>query len=332
MPTRLPEDYQPIVLAAPPRPILIRNQNHFLSTSSYPRISNGSISSNLTTNEEGSFSQPVPVIIDKEIPHFLSNNIPPPPSSNVDVVRPPPPPILSGTNSNFSSSFNPPPLPPTEHIYENVPTLMQTVSHSRPYYNPSAVTNEDPSPSSNGFLYYPIDNSPPIPQTNGNGYLLSDQKLSNSLPAKETNPLETIDTIPPTQKPQIISAGRHRNQPVYFANHLTNPLFNVDRQLLINTIANQFGVELHSPQLQNLISNQHLFVARKRTFANMVWQMTPDEETALCSSPISSGKDTIDIDQIETNLMINTRPILKVNKSFPSISKRRNITWDNTLE
>ncbi|CAF3871950.1 unnamed protein product, partial [Didymodactylos carnosus] len=57
--------------------------------------------------------------------------------------------------------------------------------------------------------------------------------------------------------PTTISRARsNRNQPIYFANRLTNPVFSVDKELLTNTIANQFGYDIDSPQLQKLVQNQ----------------------------------------------------------------------------
>lgn len=329
--TQVRDEYQPIILAAPPRPTLMRNPINSISFN-YSPLSHPTN----TTNEEGSNAQSIPIMVEKEMTPLLANGSTTPSSSsssNMDFIRvPPPPTMIPITSSTFPAA---PPLA-KEHIYENIPTLMQTLSHSRPFLNAPMLSNEDTqqqqqlASSSNVYPNYPMENSAPAPQSNGNSYLPHGQVLNNSPPSKEVNPLDKIDAMP-TQKPQIISAGRHRSQPVYFANHLTNPLFNIDKQLLINTIANQFGVDLNSPQLQNLVSNQHLFVARKRTFANMVWQMTPDEESALCSSP-ATLKETINFDSIETDSNIATRPILKANKTLPSTTKRRNITWDTTLE
>ncbi len=310
------EQYQPIILAAPPRPILMRNQNNFIpltNTTSYPNAT-----------EEGSVS----VIAEKEKSTFLSmNNL----SSKPDMIGPVLPNIPVGSsnyrlpldNSNNS----------TEHIYENVPILIQSNSNREAYYNIPIINADDPqkSPSqSDDYAYYTMNNN----RENGSQqqYLIPGQVISNSPPTMDNNISDMQSPMLSPPKPQIISAGRHRNQPIYFANHLTNPVFNVDKQLLTNTIANQFGVDLNSPQLQQLITNQHLFVARKRTFANMVWQLTPDEETALCSSPTAAQTmNSIDIETINSNHS-TARPILKANKRFHPTSKRRTISWDNTLE
>ena len=274
------EHVQPTILSAPPRPNIVQR-----------RIS----------NEEDL------VTTDKEISSkFLS---PVTPSSN----------LLStgGTNNNVHPPSS---LPPTEHIYENIPILIQSNTNRDPIYSvPIIKSDESKSSSADDYVYYTINNSTESQQNSSN----SPPTMDNSTPI---DPSKMI--IQQQQKPQIVSTGRHRNQPIYFANHLTNPMFNIDKQLLINTIANQFGVDLHSPQLQELITNQHLFVASKRTFANMIWQMTPDEETALYSA--IEGANQILVDSNDSNNSI-ARPILKLAKNLPS-SKRRSITWDNTLE
>jgi hypothetical protein len=270
------------------------------------------------------------VIPEKEIPQFLSTNIP---SSNSDIIGPHIP-IITVPPINFHSqleNLN----PPIEHIYENVPILMQSNSNREAYYNIPIINLDDQQHQqqqqeenqSNDYLQYPNVNNNEIESQQQ--YLIPGQTISNSPPTTDNNSSESQI---PQQKPQIISAGRHRNQPIYFANHLTNPIFNVDKQLLINTIANQFGVELNSPQLQQLVTNQYLFAARKRTFANMVWQLTPDEETDLCSSPITTTQtDTIDIETIDGNNS-TSRSILKATKRFHSTPKRRNISWNSVLE
>ncbi|CAF1097021.1 unnamed protein product [Didymodactylos carnosus] len=152
--------------------------------------------------------------------------------------------------------------------------------------------------------------------------------------------------------PTTISRARsNRNQPIYFANRLTNPVFSVDKELLTNTIANQFGYDIDSPQLQKLVQNQHLFAARRRTFANMVWQLTPDEEVALLSSSSTNHSPSNDLDTTtnETNninsnqehgLISNGKSILKkeVVKNKPLIisstnttayNKRKNVSFTN---
>ena len=116
-----------------------------------------------------------------------------------------------------------------------------------------------------------------------------------------------------------------------FSDHLTNPLFNIDKQLLANTIANQFGIDSKSPFLEKLITNQHLFVSHKHTFANMIWQITPEEENALYSSPETITPDVIDTNTLDPNSP-TAKPILKAKKSSRSGSKGQHISWDSTLE
>lgn len=297
--TRIQEQ-QPVVLPAPPRPILLKNQNNFNPSTSYT-ISHGN---QIISNEEGTLASSINGSNEKETSKFLSTNNS---SSNLDTIGSK---ITAGV-SNFRSSVENSNIP-QEPIYENVPILIQANSNRDAYYN-IPIINADDSQQQN-----PISN-----QTN-----------SNSPPTNDTNTSEgqlITGDLQQQQKPQIVSAGRHRNQPIYFANHLTNPIFNVDKQLLINTVANQFGVELNSPQLQQLITNQHLFVARKRTFANMVWQLTPDEETALCSPPTATQTTTFDIDTLDSNNS-SARSILKAKKRLHSSSKRRGISWDSALE
>jgi hypothetical protein len=312
---RISEQHQPIIIAAPPRPILIRNQNNF--------------NSSINSTEEGSLSSGIPVTTEKEIPKFLSTNNP---SSNLDLIGHSISKITAGV-SNFRSSLENSNTP-TEHIYENVPILIQPNPNREAYYNIPIINADDPQQQqqqqnqSDGYIYYSINNN--RESESQQQYPIPGQIMSNSPPTTDNNSSEIQLSIGnlQQQKPQIVSAGRHRNQPIYFANHLTNPIFNVDKQLLINTVANQFGVDLNSPQLQQLITNQHLFVARKRTFANMVWQLTPDEETDLCSSPTSATRtNIIDIDSIDSNNS-TARSILKANKRLQSPSKRRGISWD----
>ena len=316
----------------------MRHQKHFVSVNTFPQYAKSNdeqAGSNVRGHEEGSFpATGIPTTPEKEMPKFLSTYASS--STTPDPVR-----SISTTDSGSTTSNNDP-------IYENVPTLLQTKPTRAIYYNTPKSNRDDPqSPPtpSNGHVYYTIANSRESEsqpssvsrsavsqQTNGvAAYPLLEQGTS-TVPTSQDS-LASISSMStetnPTQKPQIVSSGRHRSQPVYFANHLTNPLFNVDKQLLINTIANQFGVDLQSPQLQNLIQNQHLFVARKRTFANMVWQMTPDEETALCSSPVTSKMNRIDVDVMDPDETA-TRSILKATKQ--ATAKRRSITWDNALQ
>jgi hypothetical protein len=323
--TEVQDEFQPTILSVPPRPIIIKNVNHFGSSN----ISMSNAQTNIEkpigngyVNNDASISTGSTALVTQEVPRFLFNTG----SAPSDFVGPPMPMISSNTIDTS-----------TEHIYENVPTLMQTMLNQHVTHNQSpSINNNQQKHPSNGYLYYSnnttCESGLLTGHSDGSSYSLSEQASSISSPMNDMLSNDrslSIDTQP-IQKPQIVSSGRHRSQPVYFANHLTNPMFNVDKQLLINTIANQFGVELHSPQLQNLILNQHLFVARKRTFANMVWQLSPDDETALCSSPLSSllSTNTIDVD-VERS---TARSILKAHKNSCSPSKRHGISWDSTLE
>ncbi|CAM4740881.1 unnamed protein product [Rotaria magnacalcarata] len=335
------ETYQPpAVTLAPPRPVLVRNQNGFVplnnnSSTSHTILNGNHAVSNFHSTEEGPLLPAVSVIMEKEMPTFPSINIS---SSNQEIMRPSLSGILTGTASNL-------PLPsenskvPAEHIYENIPIMMQPNSNPDSYHNIPIINvdeqqqqhQEQKQEPSNEHVYSTIPNNQESEMQQQ--YPISGQTIANFHPTVDNDSSENqppITTVP-QQKPQIISAGRHRNQPIYFANHLTNPIFNIDKQLLINTVANQFGVDLNSPQLQQLVTNQHLFAARKRTFANMVWQLTPDEETALCSPHAAIQIDLTETEALDSDYASN-RSILKANNGLQSTSKRRNITWDSTLD
>ncbi|CAF1125878.1 unnamed protein product [Rotaria sp. Silwood1] len=338
------QQYQPTIIPTPPRPVLMRNQKNFtpLNNSQSYTIPNGNlIVPHFNSIEEGSLPLGISTTTEKEMSKFLSTSIS---SSNPEIIRPSVPIITAGTTSFQPSLENS--NVPKEHIYENIPILIQQSSNHESYYNIPIINvdnqqqqqrQQEPQQhqhqqnQSNGYGYYPVTNN--RESETQQQQVISGQTISNSHPTTNNNNSEILSltmNVQP-QKPQIISAGRHRNQPIFFANHLTNPIFNVDKQLLINTVANQFGVDLNSPQLQQLVTNQHLFAARRRTFANMVWQLTPDEETALCSPTTTLQTDTIDIDILDTNDSAN-RPILKATNRFQSTSKRRSISWDTTLD
>ena len=311
------EQQLPAMISAPPRPVLLRNQHYFTPTTpttSYLRSSNGLIVSYSNVTEEGVLP---PVASTKEMPRFLSMSSP-----SSQFIGPAAP---TNTTIDIHQSADASP----EHIYENVPTAMQTVLNQASYYTIPVINMAQQQTPSNGNGFYAAPDAPSQQQhDNGSRSAIAASSDSHGEPPAElVSPTEAR----PAYKPQIVSTGRHRSQPVYFANHLTNPVFNVDKQLLMNTIANQFGVEPNSTQLQNLITNQHLFVTRKRTFANMIWQLTPDEETALCSSPAPSLNETFDRDRLDTSHG-TARSILKMPRNFPSTSKRRTISWDNALE
>ncbi|KAL7670668.1 hypothetical protein ACOME3_005597 [Neoechinorhynchus agilis] len=70
-----------------------------------------------------------------------------------------------------------------------------------------------------------------------------------------------------------------------FSDHLTNPMLIGNPSLLMNTLANQFGVAVDSPELIRIIQNQPLFMANRRTFANLIWDMSSSEEAVLTARP-----------------------------------------------
>lgn len=226
----------------------------------------------------------------------------------------------------------------SEHIYENIPILIHMNSNQGPYHN-LPVFNEKDKITANGYLYVTLAKDPEAkaqqqqylsqllrPQ-NGLSLVQPPEEVSSdhppSIPIIEPPPIATPAEafVPPP--PLVLPTPTQ----VLFANHLTNPSFYADKQLLANTIANQFGVDLKSPYLPQLISNQHLFVAQKRTFANMVWQMTPDELEAMCSSPSPNTGQSIQTNSNSSNSPM-TKSILKANRPFRSISKRQRISWN----
>ena len=221
------------------------------------------------------------------------------------------------TTVSFRSEFEDP-LDPSEHIYENIPIVIHTKSDPANYYNIPIVKGNNPA-SSNGYVYMSIndDQTARLPDQQYRAQSMGEQ---NGLSFAQTSLPET----PTIDYPRIPSQ-------VYFADHLTNPLFNVDKQLLTNTIANQFGIDLQSPYLPQLISNQHLFVAQKRTYANMVWQLTADEMRNLCSSPITNKTNSIPI-AIDSSTSGTTKSILRSQKPFSAFSKRQHITWNANVE
>jgi len=208
-------------------------------------------------------------------------------------------------------------IPPPKNIYENLPILIQMNSNQNFYHNlPPVLNQNDQQKGNERHLYVTI--------TGDHDSELQKQYLSQLFGSQESiqNNIMNSSITPNNQ--------RYFKQ-VLFSDHLTNPLFNVDKQLLENTIANQFGIDLKSPYLQKLIANQHLFVTHKRTFANMIWQITPEEENALCSSPDITTSNIIDTNTVDTN-SLTAKSILKLKKSSRSVSKGQRISWDNTLE
>jgi hypothetical protein len=265
------------------------------------------------STEEDSDRYGIPTVVEKEAPKLLSKNV----STSTSM------PAVKGEIVSFHSLVENTNISP-EHIYENVPIVIQMASNKNFYYNVPIASKTD-QPQSSSYLSVTIKDdrqsevqkqylSQLFGEQNGVSLLLPQQSIKQN---PSTGVQETSSINPPQQ--------------VLFANHLTNPLFNIDKQLLANTIANQFGVDLNSPHLQQLIQNQHLFAAHKRTFANMIWQMTTEEENALCSSPISTKSSILDINTVDSNSS-TAKPILKANNTLRSIAKKQRITWDSALE
>lgn len=124
----------------------------------------------------------------------------------------------------------------------------------------------------------------------------------------------------------FVAEEKAEAEQIVFANFLTNPLFAVDKQLLVNTVANQFGVDLQSPFLEKLIFNQDLFLSQRRTFANMIWQISPEEIQALCSTNFSLSCE------FETDSPEKTKSILKPNGLSRPSTKRTRISWKTNDE
>jgi hypothetical protein len=231
-------------------------------------------------------------------------------------------PINTGEIVSFRTSLENT-IDPPENIYENLPIFFQMNSNQDFYYKNDQQNRNKP------HLHVTIarDRDSEL-QKQYLSQLFGPQNGISSLLPKELIQ-NNMNTYTVTQ--DIKKNHQQYFQQGLFSNHLTNPLFNVDKQLLANTIANQFGIDSKSPYLEKLISNQHLFVPHKRTFANMVWQITPEEEDALCSSPETTKSNIIDINTIDTNSS-TAKSILKPKKSSRSVSKGQRISWDSTLE
>ncbi|CAF0802291.1 unnamed protein product [Rotaria sp. Silwood1] len=219
-----------------------------------------------------------------------------------------------------------------QHYYENVPISINTDSNQGSFINRN---NQQEKPSQ---IYVNIVDDSNLEfqkkylthlygSQNGSSLLLSQQPISYNSSSSSFSEENTSASI----IQETISNNYQYGQPIVFANHLTNPLFNIDKDLLANTIANQFGVDHNSPYLPQLIANQHLFVSDKRTFANMVWHITPEEENALCSSPLTMTSNNFIKNTNDSNNLI-AKSILKSNKLSRSLSKKQRITWDSTLE
>ncbi len=265
---------------------------------------NGLTISNSNFVENDSFLPIRPVVIEKEIPKVLSTNI----SSSTPMNN-------TGEVVSFRTSLEDT-IDPPENIYENIPILIQMNSEK----NFSITDKNDQEKEKKPYLYVNIADD-------------NDSELQKQYLSQLFGPQNGISLLLPQESIQnnVIQNNKQYFHQALFSNHLTNPLFNVDKQLLANTIANQFGIDRKSPYLQKLIANQHLFVTRKRTFANMIWQITPEEENALCSSPETTKTNIIDTNTVDANSS-TAKSILKPKKRSRSVSKGQRISWDSTLE
>ena len=301
---------QPTVFPLAVRPVLAPNQARF----THPDGS--SVNYNLNSNnEEESYSRVKSVIIEKEMPKFLSQNG----SSSTSATARETVSFRSELDDTVASD---------EHIYENIPALKLTDSNRATYFNLPTM-NGNGEQTSNTYVYLTIGNDPEsrlqqqqylsqlIEENNGLSLLIPQHSTHRETPLEVREIAPTEHHRPPTQ--------------IQFADHLTNPLFTTDKQLLANTIANQFGVEPNSPYLDRLIANQHLFTAQKRTFANMIWQMTPEEAQIMSSSSPTTAPRLVRAETAESNIP-TTKSILKAKASLQSIAKRQRITWDSALE
>ncbi|CAF0909907.1 unnamed protein product [Rotaria sordida] len=292
--------------------------------------SNNSISSKIfdknqiisNSIEEDSSLKMTSVTVEKEIPKLFPTKVYSAPIDGKSSLT-----IKHSDITNFRPSLIGTVTHP-EHFYENIPISIKTDS------NQNFFINGNNQKEKTSQLYVNITNDPNTElqqqyltqlfgTQRGLSLLLQRQSTSSNSPSLSEEDNSII---------QDTTSNNHQyGQPVVFANYLTNPLFNVDKELLANTIANQFGVDYNSPYLSQLIANQHLFVTDKRTFANMIWQITPEEEEALCASPITIASNIIIKNTYDSNNSI-AKSILKSNRHSRSISKKSRITWDNTLE
>ena len=224
-------------------------------------------------------------------------------------------------------------IDPSEHVYENIPILIHMNATQGPYGN-LPIFHEKEKVTANGYLYVTFAKDPEAKaqQEQYLSQLLRPQNGLSLAPPLEDTSNDHPPSIPIIEPPPITATPTPPiPTQVHFADHLTNPSFYADKQLLANTIANQFGVDLKSPYLPQLISNQHLFVAQKRTFANMIWQLAPDELEAFCSSPNPLTGQSI---RTSPSSLKNptTKSILKANRPVRSISKRQRISWNTKSE
>ena len=302
--------YQTAVVLVPQRSLSSGNET-YASQSNGTRINSSARRSIANSHEEEEEEDEEAMLQDPSVPmrKQRSNFLPTHDSFSVERTAP----MTVSFRSEVEDT-----LDPSEHIYENIPILIHTSSNQAAYYNIPIIKGNNSAPS-NGYVYVTI---------NDDQAAKSQEQQSRSQSMSEHNGLST----PQEMVQEAPSIDYQRTPPqIHFADHLTNPLFNTDKQLLANTIANQFGIDLQSPYLPQLISNQHLFVAQKRTYANMVWQLTADEMRNLCSSPITTKTNSIAL-EIDSSTSAMTKSILKSQRSLSSFSKRQRITWNPALD
>ncbi|CAF1072350.1 unnamed protein product [Adineta steineri] len=208
-----------------------------------------------------------------------------------------------------------------DHTYENIPNSSQT-DLNKTNSDLRMFNENDQQLKSDIYVNTIVDPNADFQQTpeSQKGIVLINSQESTQTTTMTSLSSQTIDPSQLSPRPQT----------ALFANRLTNPVFSVDRQLLANTIANQFDLHLNSPYLQKLIENQHLFVSQKRTYANMIWQITADEENALCSSPVRTIPSITDTLRVDSNSS-TVKSILKQQK-HRAVSKKQRITWDSRVE
>ncbi|CAF4465103.1 unnamed protein product, partial [Rotaria sp. Silwood2] len=313
------EEYRSKTIYIKPRDLLRPSENgrNNLNNSTSSRTFDKS-QSIPNSSEEDLTLKMIPVNVEKELPKFLHTKVSAIPPRDTKSSLP----IKNGDIISFHSTIEDTITLP-EHYYENIPILTKIDS------NQGAFIKENNQQEKRSQIYVNIADDPndEFPQQYITQFGLSSFLPQQSIPYVSSSLSEenTSSTIQET-----ISNNYPYSQPIIFANHLTNPLFNIDKELLANTIANQFGVDHNSPYLPQLIANQHLFVTDKRTFANMVWQITPEEENDLCSSPVTITSNNI-IQNTNDSNNSTAKSILKSNKLSRSLSKKQRITWDSGL-
>jgi len=310
------EDYQSTQLPIRPRPIKTypNGFTHLNNSTSNTNSNNNQPISN--SNEEDS-SIVISITKEKEPTKVLSMNV----SSSVQMDTESSLSMKTGEVVSFLSSLEEIVVSP-DHTYENLPTSSRIDSNKGPYYDMS-IPNESDQHQVKPDIY--------VNMPHDRDFESVEPQKGPSLPiphvSRQSNSSSFTKEITRSQTPELTSP---RSQSVLFANRLTNPVFSVDRQLLANTIANQFDLHLNSPYLQKLIDNQHLFVSQKRTYANMIWQMTPEEENILRSSPVKTIPNVINTNKFTSNSS-RAKSILKHSKRR-SMSRKQRITWDSTVE